>query len=374
MQATSNSTAPFAKAVLAWYDRFGRKNLPWQINKTLYGVWLSEIMLQQTQVATVIPYFERFTKNFPNIEALGYAPLDEVLHLWTGLGYYARARNLHKAAQVMCEKYHGQFPTEFEDVLALPGIGRSTAAAILSSCLNKPYPILDGNVKRVLCRYFAIEGYPGEKRVENLLWEKAEEVAPRDRIADFNQVMMDIGAMVCTRSKPKCDICPLAENCKAKQQDAWQNYPTKKPKKTLPIRQTYFLIEENQGKIRLRKRAPEGLWGGLYCFPQFESQTELFQHLQERNIHYYQEWNSFRHTFSHFHLDIIPIFICTYTSKKVENKGEFPWKRCQSVQEVVPPLKSYVQNEDDYWYDLTSLNVVGLATPVKNILNYLTRI
>ncbi len=373
MQANSHSSAPFAKAILAWFEHFGRKNLPWQQNKTLYSVWISEIMLQQTQVATVIPYFAQFMKIFPNIEALAKAPLDEILHLWTGLGYYARARNLHKAAQQICRQHNGHFPTKFDEVLALAGIGRSTAAAILSSCLNAPYPILDGNVKRVLCRYFAIEGYPSEKNVESLLWTKAKEVAPCDRIADFNQAMMDIGATICTRSKAKCELCPLANKCQANSLQKWQSYPTKKPKKSLPIRKTYFLIEEKQGKVRLQKRANNGIWGSLYCFPQFKSKTDLFLYFQENNIHSYQEWNSFRHTFSHFHLDIFPIFICT-DSQKLENKKQSQWKHYQTISKISLDQKTYVQNEDDYWYDPTSLNIVGLATPVKNLLNYLTRI
>ena len=240
MLAQSTPNAPFAQAVLTWYDKFGRKHLPWQQNKTLYGVWLSEVMLQQTQVATVIPYFERFVKTFPNLTALADAPLDEVLHLWTGLGYYARARNLHKAAQVMRDQYSGKFPTEFEQVLALPGVGRSTAGAILSSCLNAPYAILDGNVKRVLSRYFAVNGWSGEKKTEDRLWQLTGEVTPNTQVADFNQAMMDLGAMVCTRSKPKCGLCPLQSNCRANAEQNWQAYPGKKPKKALPEREVIF--------------------------------------------------------------------------------------------------------------------------------------
>ena len=274
MLAQSTPHAPFAQSVLTWYAKFGRKNLPWQQHKTLYGVWLSEVMLQQTQVATVIPYFERFIKTFPNVTALADAPLDEVLHLWTGLGYYARARNLHKAAQVMRDYHGGKFPTDFEQVLALPGVGRSTAGAILSSCLNAPYAILDGNVKRVLARYFAVSGWPGEKKTEDRLWQLTGAVTPNDQVADFNQAMMDLGALVCTRSKPKCSLCPLQLTCRANAEQNWQAYPGKKPKKVLPVRESYFLLLEKDGKVALEQRENSGLWGGLYCFPQFADKEE----------------------------------------------------------------------------------------------------
>lgn len=357
MQAQSHLKAPFARAVLHWYDQFGRKHLPWQQNKSLYTVWLSEIMLQQTQVITVIPYFERFIQHFPTIHDLAQAPLDEVLHLWTGLGYYARARNLHKAAQIIDQQYQGYFPQDFDDVLSLPGIGRSTAGAILSSCLNAPYPILDGNVKRVLARYFMLEGWPGEKKVENTFWQKSAEVTPVERIADFNQAMMDLGAMVCTRSKPKCSICPLIGNCQSSKDELWKDYPTKKAKKILPIKQAYFLIEEHHGKVLLERRHNKGLWGGLYCFPQFDSKNSLEKYLTERNIKDFEQWVTFRHTFSHFHLDICPILIHINKPLRCEEKG-------LEMQYSIPTT-------DNYWYDLHRPAQVGLATPVKNLLQQL---
>ena len=363
MFARSSSNAPFASAVLAWYDKFGRKHLPWQQNKTLYGVWLSEVMLQQTQVSTVIPYFERFVKKFPNIMALADAPLDEVLHLWTGLGYYARARNLHKAAQTIRDQYKGEFPTDFERVWDLSGVGRSTAAAVLSSCLNAPYPILDGNVKRVLSRYFAVNGWPGEKQVENRLWTLSEQVTPSECTADFNQAMMDIGAMVCTRSKPKCSLCPLTENCEANLAQRWQDYPTKKTKKNLPERQGYFLILNKQGKVALERRNNSGLWGGLYCFPQFEIKTDLLDYLRQQGICQYQEWTVFRHTFSHFHLDIYPIY--AEIGGKTQDKDRSEWKR---VEENSSEYKSFISSAVKYWYDPQNPDQIGLATPVKNLL------
>ncbi len=370
MLAQSTPNAPFAQAVLTWYDKFGRKHLPWQQNKTLYGVWLSEVMLQQTQVATVIPYFERFVKTFPNLTALADAPLDEVLHLWTGLGYYARARNLHKAAQVMRDQYCGKFPTEFEQVLALPGVGRSTAGAILSSCLNAPYAILDGNVKRVLSRYFAVNGWPGEKKTEDRLWQLTGEVTPNAQVADFNQAMMDLGAMVCTRSKPKCSLCPLQSNCRANAEQNWQAYPGKKPKKALPERESYFLLLEKDGKVALEQRENAGLWGGLYCFPQFADKQELLAYLASNGIQQYQEWAAFRHTFSHFHLDIYPIYARFDDQTNPEDVDRSDWKK---VAEKQNQYQSALLSAVKYWYDPQNPEPIGLATPVKNLLTQYVR-
>ena len=370
MLAQSTLNAPFAQAVLTWYDKFGRKHLPWQQNKTLYGVWLSEVMLQQTQVATVIPYFERFVKTFPNLTALADAPLDEVLHLWTGLGYYARARNLHKAAQVMRDQYCGKFPTEFEQVLALPGVGRSTAGAILSSCLNAPYAILDGNVKRVLSRYFAVNGWPGEKKTEDRLWQLTGEVTPNAQVADFNQAMMDLGAMVCTRSKPKCGLCPLQSNCRANAEQNWQAYPGKKPKKVLPERESYFLLLEKDGKVALEQRENAGLWGGLYCFPQFADKQELLAYLASNGIQQYQEWAAFRHTFSHFHLDIYPIYARFDDQTNSEDVDRSDWKK---VAEKQNQYQSALLSAVKYWYDPQNPDLIGLATPVKNLLTQYVR-
>ena len=370
MLAQSTPNAPFAQAVLTWYDKFGRKHLPWQQNKTLYGVWLSEVMLQQTQVATVIPYFERFVKTFPNLTALADAPLDEVLHLWTGLGYYARARNLHKAAQVMRDQYCGKFPTEFEQVLALPGVGRSTAGAILSSCLNAPYAILDGNVKRVLSRYFAVNGWPGEKKTEDRLWQLTGEVTPNTQVADFNQAMMDLGAMVCTRSKPKCGLCPLQSNCRANAEQNWQAYPGKKTKKALPERESYFLLLEKDGKVALEQRENAGLWGGLYCFPQFADKQELLAYLASNGIQQYQEWAAFRHTFSHFHLDIYPIYARFDDQTNPEDVDRSDWKK---VAEKQNQYQSALLSAVKYWYDPQNPDPIGLATPVKNLLTQYVR-
>lgn len=368
MPAQSSPNAPFAQSVLQWYDKFGRKHLPWQQNKTLYGVWLSEVMLQQTQVATVIPYFERFIKTFPNVTALANASQDEVLHLWTGLGYYARARNLHKAAQKIRDEFDGDFPIDFDHVWALPGVGRSTAGAILSSVLDQPYPILDGNVKRVLSRYFEVKGWPGEKKVENQLWDLTEQVTPTEHVADFNQAMMDIGALVCTRTKPKCDLCPLKKGCLAYKNESWAQFPAKKPQKRLPEKDTYFLILSRNGKVWLEQRENSGLWGGLFCFPQFESQEDLLAYLIHEDISHYQPWPSFRHTFSHFHLDIHPIYAeISNIQAEQENRD---WHK---VMEKPKEYKPNLSREVKYWYDPQNPEQIGLAQPVKNLLTQFLR-
>ena len=339
----------FSQVVLDWYHKYGRKTLPWQQEKTPYHVWLSEVMLQQTQVATVIPYFERFIARFPNVSALAKAPLDEVLHLWTGLGYYARARNLHKAAQHIVDKHQGQFPDTFEDVCALPGVGRSTAGAILSLSLKKPYPILDGNVKRVLARCYAVEGWPGKKEVENKLWEISEQVTPTKGVEYFNQAMMDLGAMVCTRTKPKCELCPLNTGCIAYAHHSWADYPGKKPKKAIPEKTTYFLILQYDNLVWLDKRPPAGIWGGLFSFPQFETKMLLEQWLAEHGLENSktEQLISFRHTFSHFHLDIVPICVKLST------------------------FTSLMEAQQGLWYNLQTPASVGLAAPVENLLRQL---
>ena len=339
----------FSAQVLDWYDKYGRKTLPWQIEKTPYKVWLSEVMLQQTQVATVIPYFERFMARFPTVTDLANAPLDEVLHLWTGLGYYARARNLHKAAQQVATRHGGIFPDTFDGVADLPGVGRSTAGAILSLALGKHFPILDGNVKRVLARCYAVAGWPGKKEVENRLWQLSEEVTPADGVSRFNQAMMDLGAMVCTRARPKCELCPLNNGCVAYANQSWASYPGKKPKQTLPERVGYFLIMQCDNEVLLLQRPPSGLWGGLFCFPQFSSAQELQQWLAQRHIpaDTLCQQTAFRHTFSHFHLDIVPM-----------------WLRVHS-------FSSCMDEGNALWYNLGQPPSVGLAAPVERLLQQL---
>lgn len=346
---TISESSAFARQVLTWYHQFGRKTLPWQQEKTPYKVWLSEVMLQQTQVTTVIPYFERFMAQFPSVAELSAAPIDHVLHLWTGLGYYARARNLHKAACQVMSEHQGQFPETFEQVVALPGVGRSTAGAILSLSLGQHHAILDGNVKRVLARYFAVEGWPGQRDVESKLWALSEAVTPQQEVAAFNQAMMDLGAMVCTRSRPKCELCPLNEGCIAHAQHNWQDYPGKKPKKDLPTREAWLLLLQLDDQVLLEKRPSLGIWGGLYSFPQFSDRLEMEEWLLQRGIKAkQQQLNSFKHTFSHFHLQIIPVLIELST------------------------MTALMEESVTLWYNLTQPQSVGLAAPVQRILNELS--
>lgn len=348
---------PFAQQVLAWYERYGRKTLPWQQEKTPYTVWLSEIMLQQTQVTTVIPYFQRFIARFPDVRTLAAAPLDEVLHLWTGLGYYARARNLHKAAQTIVDQHGGAFPTTLDAVCALPGVGRSTAGAVLSLSLGQHHPILDGNVKRVLARCYAVAGWPGKKEVEQQLWSHSEQVTPAKGVSQFNQAMMDLGAMVCTRSRPKCELCPLSNGCMAYANHSWANYPGKKPKQTLPEKSAWFLLLQRGDEVWLQQRPATGLWGGLFCFPQFNTQDDAEPWLQQRGLKItdVQQLVSFRHTFSHFHLDIVPLWLALPT--------DIPHALHDACMEEKTGL----------WYNLAQPPAVGLAAPVDRLLRMLTQ-
>jgi len=301
----------FARHLLAWFEQHGRHDLPWQRERTPYRVWVSEIMLQQTQVATAIPYFERFVARFPHVAALASAELDAVLAHWSGLGYYARARNLHRAAQVVRDEHGGHFPHNLAQVQALPGIGRSTAGAILSLALGQHHAILDGNCKRVLARYFALQGWPGQTPVLNALWDHAERLTPRQRTADFNQAMMDLGATVCSRSRPRCAACPLASDCRAHVEGRQAEFPGKKPQQTLPIRETAMLLLRNQsGEILLQRRPPAGIWGGLLSLPELpvhRPPAEAARHQLGLHIAPATPWPVLRHTFSHFHLDITPI-------------------------------------------------------------------
>lgn len=342
----------FAQRVLDWHAHSGRHHLPWQQNPTPYRVWVSEIMLQQTQVATVIPYFANFMQRYPDIAALAKAPLDEVLHLWTGLGYYARARNLHRCAQTIHAENKGRFPNSVETLVALPGIGRSTAGAILALGSNVRAPILDGNVKRVLCRYHAIEGWPDSPATQKLLWPLAETATPKTQFAAYTQAMMDIGATLCTRSKPDCASCPLKRGCKAKQQDRVDELPHRKPKKALPRRATFMLMCLNeQTEVLLEQRPASGIWGGLWSFKEFESLDALTVAATQMHKHAKIEaWPVFKHTFSHYHLDITPVLV---TLNSQEN----------AIMEPSPRLW-YPLHTDDH--DQTKH--IGLAAPVKALL------
>ncbi len=318
----------FAQQLLLWFDQFGRKNLPWQQDITPYRVWVSEIMLQQTQVSTVTPYYQKFMSRFPNIEVLAGAPLDDVLHLWTGLGYYARARNLHKTAQQIVGQYNGEFPDTVEELEQLSGIGRSTAGAIRAVAFQKRATILDGNVKRVLARYHAIEGWPGKTAVSKILWEKAEQHTPEQRIADYTQAIMDLGATLCSRSKPSCESCPLNDNCLAFAKNRQADFPTKKAKKAQRIKETLFLILRNKnGEVLLEQRPPSGIWGGLWTFPECESEADIHNTCQRYGCHP-ESWESLpskRHTFSHFHLDYRPTIVNVAQQPVVRESSQLVW-------------------------------------------------
>lgn len=350
MSLEDNKKPTISSAILKWFDSHGRKDLPWQHNKTPYSVWVSEIMLQQTQVATVIPYYQRFMESFPTIQRLAEAPIDDVLHHWTGLGYYARARNLHKAAVVMLEQHKSEFPTDIEQVIALPGIGRSTAGAVLSLSLEQPHAILDGNVKRVLARYYGIEGWPGNKAVENALWEEAIHNTPQKRVADYNQAMMDMGATLCTRSKPKCNECPIANNCFAKSEERQADFPGKKPKKTTPVKTTFMLLPVWQGKVLMYQRPPTGIWGGLWSFNEVGAHSEISVELAKLGIEDFttRSLTEFRHTFSHFHLDITPVLV-----------------------DIAEQPKAMVQEQSGEWMDFQNMPNVGLSVPASKLLDML---
>lgn len=300
----------FARRLIDWQRQHGRHDLPWQRNPTPYRVWVSEIMLQQTQVGTVIPYFRRFMERFPTLSHLAKAPLDDVLALWSGLGYYSRARNLHRAAQICLERHGGQLPDDFDALLALPGIGRSTAGAIQALARNEPRPILDGNAKRVLARFHGVEGWPGKTAVARRLWQLAEKHTPRERAAEYTQAIMDLGASVCTRSSPACPACPLASDCRARAQGNPEAYPGRKRARARPHRATLMLVlRDAQDRVLLERRPPAGVWGGLWSLPEADA-TDDPRGTAERagyRVERAHRLEPLRHGFTHYTLDIHPV-------------------------------------------------------------------
>jgi A/G-specific adenine glycosylase len=309
-------------------------------------------MLQQTQVSTVIPYFERFMNRFPGLESLAEAPLDEVLHHWSGLGYYARARNLHRCAKTLRQEYRGRFPDELGELEALPGIGRSTAGAILSLGYGQHAAILDGNVKRVLARCFAIEGWPGSSAVLKQLWSLSQDLTPNNRCADYNQAIMDLGSLVCGRSRPACSICPLVSDCLANAQGNPAAYPGRKPKKQQPVKSTRMVIlSDRQGRVLLQRRPPSGIWGGLWSLPECPPETALEEWCRDQigyEIGHRHSLPVRRHTFSHFHLDIEPIRVA-----------------------IKNPRKRVMDGDGWVWYNLRQPDNRGLAAPIVRILREL---
>jgi A/G-specific adenine glycosylase len=347
--ASALDSKKFSPAVLEWYDCHGRKDLPWQQQITPYRVWISEIMLQQTQVNTVISYFHRFMQRFPDVKTLAQANMDDVLHLWSGLGYYARARNLYKTAVVILQKYNGEFPDNLEALANLPGIGLSTAGAILSLSMNISAAILDGNVKRVLARVCAIDEWPGQLKIIRQLWEIAISLTPQERVANYNQAMMDLGAMICTRSQPKCSACPLMFCCQAYQQKNVSAYPVAKPKKSLPKRQAYFLILQNHAnEILLIKRPAVGIWGGLWSLPEC-SAPQMLNDWSKQNLACQlsdiEVMPDVQHVFSHFQLTLVPI--------KAKVKKQLPL---------------IMESAEQVWYKKGKQQTIGLPAPIQKIL------
>ncbi|AEO08884.1 A/G-specific adenine glycosylase [Buchnera aphidicola str. Ak (Acyrthosiphon kondoi)] len=337
----------FSQFILNWYHKNGRKDLPWQKNKTLYTVWISEIMLQQTTVKSVIPYFKKFILNFPNIKSLNDSTLDDVLHLWSGLGYYNRAKNIYKSAQIIKKDFQGIFPDQFLKIIKLPGIGKTTAGAILSLSLNFFYPILDGNVKRILMRYYGISAFLKDKKTEKKLWKIIESITPIYNTGKFNQGMMDIGSSICTPVKPKCKICPLNKECIAKIEEKWEQYPLKNIKKIYPKKTSWFIIIKHNNYFWLIKNTEENIWKNLFCFPKFNSKKIALKWLENKkiNINSHEKMTSFVHKFSHFSLHIHLILI------KISCISNFLQKKNSSI-----------------WYNLKNPQHIGLPQPVQKIL------
>jgi len=299
----------FARLLVAWQTQHGRHDLPWQGTVDAYRVWLSEIMLQQTQVATVIPYYLRFLERFPHVAALAAAPVGQVMEAWSGLGYYARARNLHACARAVVEGHGGAFPRTAAALAELPGIGRSTANAIAVFCFGARVPILDGNVKRVLARCLGIDGFPGAAAVESRLWRHAEELLPQHDVPAYIQGQMDLGATLCTRTRPRCAACPLAEICVARREDRVAELPTPRPRKALPEREATLLVVRHDGRVLFERRPPAGIWGGLLSLPELPAGTEAAAHGAGLGVRIaaVSPAPTFSHAFTHFRLQIRPL-------------------------------------------------------------------
>ncbi len=343
------SADPFAQRLLEWFDHSGRHDLPWQHPREPYRVWVSEIMLQQTQVPVAIPFFERFVAAFPSLPALAAAPLDEVLAQWSGLGYYARARNLHAAAKQCVDLHGGALPRDLDALVALPGIGRSTAAAILAQAWGERFAILDGNVKRVLARYHGISGWPGLPAVERQLWALAEQHLPAGRMADYTQAQMDFGATLCTRRNPGCALCVLQDSCEARRQDRVHELPTARPAKALPERVAMVILAENRdGEVLLQRRPPVGIWASLWSLPEAPD-TGAARVWFERHLlgdfEQAQQIDVIRHAFSHYRLQMYPLY----------------WSNVA--------LRAAVRDNDDLrWIARPDLAKLGLPAPIRTLL------
>jgi len=344
----------FSARLLTWFDAHGRNDLPWQHEVTAYRVWVSEIMLQQTQVQTVIPYYKRFMLAFPVIADLANASIDDVLQHWSGLGYYARARNLHRAAKIIRDEHGGDFPDAFDEVLALPGIGRSTAGAILSIVFGQRHAILDGNVKRVLTRHAAVRGWPGKTDVVSALWALADQLTPGLRVNSYTQAIMDLGATVCKRAQPLCVECPVRSDCIAHAEGTVGLFPESKPKKLKPLRETTMLLALTGNSVYMERRPASGIWGGLWSFPEVDSRNVdawCEQMVGDAAVDAVQ-WDVLRdvlrHSFSHFDLDIRPVVL-----------------HCKHIR------ASVADSDDATWYQLDQKPPGGIAAPVQKLINSL---
>ena len=348
---STSSRYLFAQTLVDWQATHGRNDLPWQQNREPYHVWLSEIMLQQTQVDTVIPYYQRFLQRFPDVAALASAPLDDVLALWSGLGYYARARNLHRAAQMVVSAYGGVFPPSAAELVKLPGIGRSTAAAIASFCFGERVAILDGNVKRVLARHFGIEGFPGERAIEQQMWALAESLVPEHGADIYPQAIMDLGATLCTRSRPACLHCPVHTSCVARHEGRQAELPTAKPRKAVPQRESAMLVLRAADHVLLEQRPASGIWGGLFSLPELEPGEDAATLMQRRfSLFPIKPANALtpvRHSFTHFGLTIQPWLV------------------------TLDKVPAAVNAPNLSWADLGTLDSVGLPAPIRRLLESL---
>lgn len=351
------SSKYFSALLLDWYDKHGRNELPWRKDILPYRVWLSEIMLQQTQVKTVLPYYQNFLQHFPTITDLAQAQLDQVLQLWSGLGYYTRARNLYKTAQIIVSEYSGNFPDVYEDIIKLPGIGRSTAGAILAIAFEKPYAILDGNVRRILARFFQISGWPGDPKIQKHLWDLSETLLPKQRIGDYTQAIMDLGATICTMGKnPACHLCPVSQACQAFKHDTVSLFPEKRPQKQLPHRHKGLIILlDPHGRILLERRPETGIWGGLWSLPEHaavENQAimETLFHQLGHILSFEIQHPEIQHSFSHYHLTLYPF------------------------QYRLPKHNSYLigESSNQEWFYLSEALKLGLPSPIKKFLRHLS--
>ena len=339
----------FSTRLVLWHELHGRKNLPWQRKITPYKVWVSEIMLQQTQVVTATPYFKKFIQEFPTVKSLSKATPDQVLKLWSGLGYYARARNLHKAAKLICSNHEGKIPSSINELVELPGIGRSTAGAILSLGFKKKAPILDGNVKRVLARHFKIEGNLQASSTTKQLWQISESLLPNDRIDIYTQAIMDLGATVCTKSNPLCSNCPVNQDCSAFKEGLVDTLPLKVKRKSKLTKKVLWLLPQGpSGEILLEKRKEEGIWGGLWSFIETEKKAELEVALSrnfDSNISNIKKLKKVKHNFSHFNLEAIPYLVKVKKGKKIKNT---------------------------VWVNFKNVESLGLPAPIKKTINQIT--